>query len=298
MVKKILLFLLLLISLSGPAEAGQKVLAIQSVSVAPYEQAIKGFESVYGAVVKRIFIAEQKENDVLKTINEFRPDMVLAVGRDALLIARRIKNIPVVYCMVLNPRSILAGENNISGVSMNLPPDKQLSELLKVLPATHNISLLYDPDQTGIFVQALRNASVKMNVTLTATAAHRSRDVPGLLNAMKGKAGVFWMLPDITVITPETLKSIFLFSLQNNLPILTFSEKYLELGAMFSIGIDPYDVGVQAGEMAQNIFSGSNIKEDQHVDARKALLSVNVEIARKLGIAIDPKVLRDVKIIK
>jgi putative ABC transport system substrate-binding protein len=200
--------------------------------------------------------------------------------------------------MVLNPRSILSGEKNISGVSMNLPPEKQLSELLRVLPAAHNIGLLYDPGQTGIFVQALRAAAGRLNVNLTATAVHRSGEVPGLLNTMRGKAGVFWMLPDITVVTPETTKSILLFSLENNTPILTFSEKYLELGAMLSIGIDPYDVGSQAGEIAQNIFSGSNVKEDQHVDARKALLSVNPEIARKLGIAIDQRVIRDVKIIR
>ena len=296
--KKILILLMFLAFSSRSAEAGQRVLAIQSVSAAPYEQAVKGFESVSGAVFKRLFIAEQKEKDVLKTINEIRPDMVLAVGRDALLITRQIKTIPVVYCMVLNPLSILDGKKNISGVSMNLPPEKQLVELLKVLPALHSIGLLYDPVQTGDFIQGLKSATSRTNVNLTATAVHRSGDVPGLLNTIKGKAGVFWMLPDITVLTPETFKSIQLFSLENKMPILTFSEKYLELGAMLSIGIDPYDVGVQAGEMTQNVFSGRNIRQDQHVDARKALLSVNLEIAGKLGIVIDPKSTRDIKIIK
>ncbi|MCX5830851.1 MAG: ABC transporter substrate-binding protein [Deltaproteobacteria bacterium] len=289
---------MLLASLIASAEAGQKVLAIQSVPVAPYEQAIKGFEHVYGSAVERLLISDLKEIDVLKKIREIRPDMLLAVGRDALLSVKHLTTIPVIYCMVLNPRSLLSDEKNISGVSMNLPPEKQLSELLKMLPAARDIGLLYDPDQTGIFVQGVRNAAVRMNVNLTATAVHRSGDVPALLNTMKGKANVFWMLPDITVITPETLKSILLLSLENKMPILTFSEKYLELGAMLSIGIDPFDVGSQAGEMAQKIFSGGNFMEPQHVDARKASLSINVGIARKFGIVLDQQVIRDVKIIR
>jgi len=296
--RTIFIFLLFLTSFIESAEAGQKVLAVLSIPIAPYEQAIKGFEQVYGSEIKRLFISESKAKDVQKTIREIRPDMVLAVGRDALFIARQIKTIPVVYCMVLNPRSILSGEKNISGVSMNLPPEKQLSELLKVLPAAHDIGLLYDPDQTGSFVQGVRDAAAKMGVNLTAMAVHRSRDVPLLLNTMKGKIGLFWMLPDITVITPETVESILLFSLENHIPILTFSEQYLELGAMLSIGIDPFDIGCQAGEIAQKIFSGSAVRDIQHVDARKALVSVNLKVAGKLGITIDREVIRNIRVLK
>jgi ABC-type uncharacterized transport system substrate-binding protein len=45
--------------------------------------------------------------------------------------------------------------------------------------------------------------------------------------------------------------------------------------------------------MAQKIFSESDSKDVQHVDARKALISINYKIARKLGIHIDEKVIRN-----
>ncbi len=283
---------------TGSAEAGQKVLAVVSVPVAPYEQAIKGFEHACGVEVQRLLISDQKDKDVLKKISEIRPDMVLAVGRDALLIARRVKTIPIVYSMVLNPQSLVAGENTISGVSMNLPPEKQLRELVKVIPALRTVGLLYDPVQSGAFVQGVRDAAAKMDVGLVATAIRRPRDVPQFINGMKGRVGVFWMLPDITVVTPETVESLLLFSLEHRVPILTFSEKYLEMGAMLSIGIDPFDIGAQAGEMAQKIFSGSKVREVRHVDARKALLSVNLKIAAQLGIVIDQKVVGNTNVIR
>jgi putative tryptophan/tyrosine transport system substrate-binding protein len=298
MAKTVFILLLLSAFFIGTAEAGQKVLAVQSIPVAPYEQAIKGFEQVYGSEVKRFFISKSNERTVQRTIREIRPDIILAVGRDALSSVRRIRDVPVVYCMVLNPHSLLSGEKNISGVSMNLPPERQLSELLHVLPAVHSIGLLYDPDQSGAFVQGIREAAARMGVTLTAAAVHRARDIPPLLNAMKGKADLFWMLPDITVVTPETVESILLFSLENNVPILTFSEKYLELGAMLSIGIDPFDIGRQAGEMAQRIFSGNAAGDVQHIDARKALISVNSKIAEKIGVTIDREGMKNIRVVK
>jgi putative ABC transport system substrate-binding protein len=114
---------------------------------------------------------------------------------------------------------------------------------------------------------------------------------------MKGKADLFWMLPDATVITPETVESILLLSLDYKIPILTFSEKYLELGAMLSIGVDPFDIGCQAGEMARKIFSGAS-GDAQHADARKALVAVNMKIAGKLGITFDQRIIRTLKVMQ
>ena len=294
--RKFIIFIFLSIYFIGSAQAENKVLAVQSIAIAPYEQAVKGFEHVYGSAVNRLYISGLKDKNVLKNIHEFRPNIVLAVGTDALMIARRVKTVPVVYMMVLNPLSILAGEKNISGVGMNLPPARQLHALSAMLPDAKNIGLLYNPDQTGIFVEQARDAAGKMGLNLTATAVRRSYDVPVSLGDMKGKIDVFWMLPDLKIITPETVESIVLFSLENKVPILTFSEKYLEMGAVLSVGIDPFDIGCQAGEMAKKIENG--VTDSRHVDARKTSVSVNLKTAEKLGIRIDRKAVRNLNIIK
>ena len=67
------------------------------------------------------------------------------------------------------------------------------------------------------------------------------------------------VLPDITVITPETIEFLLLFSLENRIPVFTFSEKYVESGALMSIIIDAFDIGCQAGEMAKAIQAEKDI---------------------------------------
>ncbi len=293
MAKTVFFILLLLTFASGPAAAEPKVLVLQSVSVAPYEQVVKGFEQASGSTVQRLFISDLKEKEIFQSVRLLRPDMVLAVGRDALSLARQIKTVPIVYCMVLNPLSLLTDEKNIRGVSMNPSPEKQFSELIRLLPGVRNINLLYDPEKSGVFVQRLHEALAKMDVRLTAGAVHHSADVPRRLNELKGKNGIYWMLPDTTVITTETLETIFLFSLEATMPILTFADKYLELGAALSIGINPYDIGSQAGELAQKILSGNGVENSTYLDARKAVVTINEKVASKLGITVDQKVLEN-----
>ena len=247
--------MIFLIICHGVAGAGQEIVAVESIRVAPYEEAIKGFKSVCDARIKRLVVSELKGTDVVEKIHKIRPDMVLAIGMEALTRVKRIKNIPVVYLMVLNPQSIVSGEKNITGVSMNIPQESQLLTLLEALPDMKAIGLLYDPDRTGYLAERARDAARKTGIKLIAKEVHSSKRVPSLIKDMTGKIDIFWMLPDLTVITPETVEFLLLISLGNNIPILTFSEKYVELGALLSIGIDAFDIGCQAGEIAKKILS-------------------------------------------
>jgi len=282
--RKLFVILILLVFCSHAAEARQEIVAVQSVRVEPYEEAIKGFKSTCDAQIQSIVISERREADVAREINRVKPDMVLAIGRDALSAVKKIKNIPIVYLMVLNPQTMLSGENNITGVSMNISPEKQLKALLQAVPQAKRIGLVYDPNRTTYLVKKAQHAAATLGLTLMAKKASSSKDVPSLIVDMKEKIDVFWMVPDITVITPDTVEFLILFSMENNIPLLTFSEKYLELGAFMSTTIDPFDMGVQAGEMANNILRGKSGERIQQAHARTMIVSTNLMVAGKLGI--------------
>ena len=285
--KRVLSVLFVLMFFHGLAEAGHEIVVVQSAYVKPFEEAIKGFERSCDANLERIIISESQGVDVVREIKLKRPDMVLAVGVDALSEVKRIKDIPIVYLMVLNPQFALSGEENITGVSMNIPPNRQLQALLQALPRTKRVGLLYDPKNTGYLVEEARQAAGEMGIMLTAREIHHARDVATSAMEMKGDIDVFWMLPDLTVMTPETVEFLLLFSLKYQIPLLAFSEKWLDLGAFVSTGIDAFDMGAQAGDMANKILSGRQVKNVQQALARKYVVSTNLMIAGKLGIGLN-----------
>ncbi len=294
--KHILLLIFLLCSvhvfICGFAFAGHDIVVVQSIRIPPYEKAIEGVESLCGTRLQRLVMSEFKGDEFERKLYGISPRLIIAVGANALAKVRQIKKIPVVYMMVLNPMAILSGsEQNITGVSMNISQEKQLAELMKLMPGANNIGLIFDPDRTGFFVSRALKAAENLDINLITHEVKNSKDViAGIMN-MKSKVDIFWMLPDLTVITPETLKFLFLFSLENKIPVMTFSENYLKMGALISMNIDALDMGRQAGEMVNKILSGKKVTDIRQVGARKANISINKKIAQKMGLIIDGQIL-------
>ena len=56
---------------------------------------------------------------------------------------------------------------------------------------------------------------------------------------MQGKIDILWMLPDATVVTDETVELLLRFSFQHDVPMFSFSKKYVEVGAVASLDVDP-----------------------------------------------------------
>ena len=298
MLRKIYIFFLMFVGCCGSAAADHRILVFQSFSVAPYDEALAGFKSVCDAEITTVVLSDQGKISPSQIIRANKPDLILAIGMNALTTIKDIEDIPIIYMMVLNPQAITFGEKNISGISMTLSPEKQLATLREVLPAAKRVGMLYNPDRNGNFLKRAVKAATNTGITLVTEKIQSPKEVPSALQNMWNKMDVFWMIPDITVYSPETIEFVLLFLLENHMPIVSFSEKYVELGALISIGIDPFDIGNQAGEMAKTIFSNNRKNNNtQRIDARKAVVLINLKIAKKLGITFDEKVLKKAKVL-
>lgn len=283
---------------AGLAAAGPEVVVLQSLNILPYNEAVAGFESAYQGSIVKMVLADSDNASLVGKISDLRPMMVLAVGLEALAQAREIKTIPVISLMVLNPPASVFSQKNITTILMNIAPEKQLAVLRETLPEAKTVGLVYNPARSGKTVARARQAAMKRGLTLVAREADDPRQVPMLIDALRGKIDVYWMLPDLAVVTPETVEYLLLFSLEDGVPILTFSEKYVEMGALLSVGIDAFDLGAQAGELAAKATSVSNGKGDGGVVwPRKSAVSINSRVADKLGIKIGEGVSRKAKII-
>jgi putative ABC transport system substrate-binding protein len=279
-----LLTTLLLLLIKVPEANAFEVLAVQHCRTKPYAEALQGFKSVCKARVDELVISELDGEDIVEEIRRRKPDLILAIGMDALLKIRKIKGKPIVYMMVLNPDSALAGEKNITGIRMTIAPERQLSIMRKVLPRMKKVGLVYSPNNSGHLVERASRAASRSGVEMTALAAKRPEDFPGLLRTMKGNVDVYWMLPDSAAITPEIVEDLILFSMQNRVPVFTFSEKYLKMGAFMSIQINTFKLGKQAGAIVGKILSGTPVTEIPEMEATDAVLTINYRIAEKMDI--------------
>jgi putative ABC transport system substrate-binding protein len=286
--KSVVLHIILLFLLPAITSQANDVVVLKSANIKPYDDALKGFRSSCGCNVLEVNPGQVGTGN----IGGFEADMVLAIGMDALSRAQTVTDLPVIYAMVLPSQFPGQMNKNVSGVSMEIRPAKFLGTIQEIFPDARRVGIIYDPRHSDSFIRKALSAAKERGIRLVLKEAGIPSEVPSLVDAMRGKIDVFWMLPDVTVTTPETVKYLLLFSFRNNVPVFSFSGKYVEMGALAALNIVPFDIGVQAGEIAKKLSNRRNNGMPMRVDARKTELSVNRTVARKLGIRISDDLLR------
>jgi putative ABC transport system substrate-binding protein len=294
----LLLTLPLLFLSADLSQASQKILVLQSLRIQPYEDAYRGLRSVVTGSVKRLVVSELEGIDLAKMVRDERPEVIVAIGTEAAAKIRKIKDVPIVYLMVLDSATIFSDEGNITGVNLQLPPERQLASLQSVIPKAKRVGLLFNSDRSATFVSRARAAARSMGMELVTRDVHSPREVPLALEGLRSDIDAFWMIPDTGVVSSETVEYLLLFSLRNKIPIMTFSDKYVEMGALLALEIDPADLGRQAGEMTKKIMGGARVASLPRSDPRSSVLTINTKIARKLGISLSDEVVSRSRVIR
>jgi putative ABC transport system substrate-binding protein len=107
-------------------------------------------------------------------------------------------------------------------------------------------------------------------------------DIPGALNVIRDRIEALWLIPDLTVASPEMIELFNLFSARYNKPVFSFADKHLERGASLTVSISPVDIGRQAGELLKDNYAGKH--KNNLYDVTVAKISVNTVVATKMAL--------------
>ncbi len=266
-----------------------EVVVVKSADYRPYSEVLRGFRNSCACDAREVKLREDEGRE--KVLRQ-SPDVIVAIGTSVFKKVISIKDRPVVYTMVIPSETGLALQPNISGVSMDISPEAYMAAMAEVLPRAKRVGLLYDPRHMSAFVAGATKAADAAGLELIAWQTQNPSEVAALLDKMLDKIDIFWMLPDPTVVTGETVDYLLRLSFERNLPVFSFSKKYVEMGAVAALDVDPYDIGVQAGEIVRG-FSADR-SGTTRVYARKSQLTINAKVAKKMGLKIRDDILRKV----
>lgn len=273
-------FALCITGLPLPAHAFN-VIVVKSAELKPYQDALRGFRDACDCDTQELKLGE---GDGGGMVLQKSPDAVVAIGTTVFKKVREIGGLPVIYAMVMPSETDPSLPPNISGVSMDISPETYIASMKELFPKMKKIGLLYDPQHTATFVAEAQKAAHAAGLELVDRQVRDPREIPGLLDRMRGTIDVLWMLPDATIAEAEAIDYLLHFSFQNSVPIFSFSKKYVEMGAVAALDVDPYDMGAQAGEIVNRLKAGET--GTIRVWARAAHLTINAKVAAKMGFKI------------
>ena len=286
----LILSLFAAVTMLEPARAKAcDVVVVKSADLKPYRDALQGFKDAGSCNVREVELNDDRD---LEDIRAKRPDAVLAIGTTAFQKIRMLGDVPVVYVMAVLSEADSALPSNVSGVSMEIAPAAYLAAMKQVFPAAKRVGLLYDPRNIQTFVGEASREAAAAGLELSNKKVPDPAGLAAALSSMRDAIDILWVLPDPTVVTPEAIDYLLRFSIQYNIPLFAFSKKYIEMGAIASLDVDPYDMGAQAADIVKAIAAGG--KGTGRVYARKTRLSINRKAANKMGVRIDSETARRV----
>jgi putative tryptophan/tyrosine transport system substrate-binding protein len=272
------------------------IVVVKSRSDGPYEEMGRlvsaallnelpavGQKSIQPHSIVSVTVGKQKLSDFEEKIVINSPDLIIAIGSKALQATENIARIPIVHLLVPSPEKYMKSRANVTGVRFSLSAQAQFNELSRHIPGVKRLGVIYDPKRTGRLIdQALFTLT---DHELVALPTNNPREVPALLQQLRGRVDALWLIPDLTVVNPITLESYIRFSMENKIPVLAFAEKYLEKGAAMAVTIDTGAMAEKAAQLASRIVRGADPQEiGPVVVAGRVRAMINHKVFAKLNI--------------
>ncbi len=277
----------------------EEIAILKSADISAYTEAIEGFKSRLPPSAK-ITLEYDLQGDMAKGRNLARrirasdAKVVLAVGLKAALAAKlEILDIPVIYCLVLDPDKYGLPSGNMVGLSLDLPFRDQIQPLKSMLPKASRLGVLFDPQKTSGMVKQLKQEAKSLGFTIFAQEVQAEQDIPKALNALPSDIDALWLLPDSTVLTETSLDFLMSWTLERHIPVAGFSAGLVKSGALVATYLQYADTGHQAANLAKDLIQnakspvlGTSVMPDT------VHRSLNQKTANYLGLSLTPNILR------
>jgi putative ABC transport system substrate-binding protein len=254
-----------------------------------------GQKSISSTNTTRVLLNEENVGKVTARLRQLQPDIIIAIGRPALFEVMNYTDAPIIHVLAPFPPDAVRSNPRITGIDLNMPPEKQLSAFLDVFPTIKRIGTIYNPAESSETIRQAKIFAQIRGFEVIGVEAANDKEAIQRIEQLRNEVDALWMLPDRSLMTPAFTESLLRWSFEDKLPLLTFADKYLQMGATLSLAADPFAMGKQAGALAlrtTNQLQHEAIPPVNKQYMETATLSLNRRIAQKIGAITDTAALQ------
>jgi putative tryptophan/tyrosine transport system substrate-binding protein len=299
---RVIFLLCLLGSLPLGANAAEQIVTVVSAEAEPYRVAYRAFQE--GLAQKRPDVQTQEHvlgdgsqrERILADIRQRRPALVLTLGSAATTLVRsEIKNIPIVFCMVLNPQaaglvqSMQSSGNNLTGASLDIPVKLQFEALQSVAPTVKRIGVFYNPSETEKVIQPAAKVAAGMGLELVSIPVGSPEQLlQELADTLRSRRlDALWSVADSTVFASNrSVEFLLRRTAEARIPFMGLSPDFVKSGSLLALSVDYKDIGLQCGEQAAQVLQGLAPSSLPITVPRKVTLHINLNVARTIGLRV------------
>ncbi len=227
-------------------------------------------------------------------------DVIFSLSTPATLSAKRLTagtDIPVVFGTVTDPIAVgivdnlIQHEGNITGVKTGGSEAKDLEWLHTIVPELHRVFILYNPNDASATsaLADVRKAADLLDIEIVSVEASSPDAALAALEDVPEDIDGFLLLPD-TIVNRQA-SAIVSFAMERKIPLAGINKEHVELGALLTFGSEHFPTGQQVANLVQQVLKGISPAE-LPIETAEFYLSINLQTANALGIAVDDATLK------
>jgi ABC-type uncharacterized transport system substrate-binding protein len=297
----------------GHGKAGRKwqIGVIEYVNVVDVEEAEKGFLDGLpeaGLVRGRDYeVTVRNAQGDMSTLNSV-VDAAITEGADMLVplsspslqaAARKAGTLPVVFTYVADAVAAGVGKNNVDHLPniTGVPSPGAYAEVIgyfhQCFPSARRVGTVFVPAEvnTVFHKNQLTLEAGKLGMEVVAVAANTSSELPDAALALCGM-NIDGLCQVGGNLTATGFVSIVHAANRARLPVFSFLTPQAREGSVLVVGRDYYEGGKQAAGIAARIIRGESPAAIPFEPLYKSKLTVNLKVARALGLAIPPEIVK------
>jgi ABC-type uncharacterized transport system substrate-binding protein len=266
-----------------------------------HEGILKGMEQMGYTVGKDFTLKEKNAQGDIATLNLIvdgvwndRPDLIFVTSTPTLqVVAKKIKNIPVVFTVVADPVAAGAGSSftehqaNLTGISTLGDYEGMIKWLKNILPDVKKIGTLFSPGEVNSVnnMNDLKKYAQAAGIDLITVPVNATSEIIDATLALAGnKPEVICQIIDN--LTSAAFSGIAKTASEQNIPIFGFVSDQADKGAVLVISRNYIQAGIDAARLADKIFKGSDPATIPFEFVSKTDVLINSKAAEKYGITL------------
>jgi putative tryptophan/tyrosine transport system substrate-binding protein len=272
------------ILLAAGATLGASAVAVTATTVEAYRQTYEGLREQF----PEMQLIDLRNEEALKSwLAGSANSVAIAIGAEAASVLDRLAppDTLLVNTVMMDYDADRANgqrQRPKSTILVDLPPARLMEQLLLLFPGRTRIGLIRGPTQTDSYVAAFTEAAKQAGYSVETVACNDPRDLVELFLRLKSRVDFVWCPPSAHLYTSATVKPLLIASLTNRLPVVVYSEQFVQAGALFGGGPDFRDVGRQTAALVQKILRGEPVPP--RIAGRRFQFFYNQRVARLLGV--------------
>ena len=283
-------------------------IGITQIATHPSLDLVKqGFKKAFeDAGIKAEFDEKNAEGTIANATliaNGYKSDkknLVLGIGTpSAQALVNTITDMPVLFSAVTDPESAKLLNKNVTGTSDRLDNvGEQLDLLLKLKPEVKKIAVLYNPSEQNSVVQVkeIEAKAKEKNLAVMLQGVSSLSELPQATKNALVESDALYLPTDNLVVSG--IKLITSEAKSAKKPVISSENSSVEAGALFTMGLDYFELGKRTGEMAIEILKGKPAEQIPYELSKKMTLYVNETTATELGLDLKKIDLTNAKIYK